>query len=91
MQKFVIALTLFFLSAGAKAQTTLYDPNADLRSVKDFHGINVSGGIDLYLTSGDEAVAVSASEVKFRDKIKTEVVNGILRIWFDKSDKTDQG
>jgi hypothetical protein len=91
MQKLVLALGIFFLAIGAKAQKTVYDPNADLRSVTGFHGINVSGGIDLYLSNGDEAVAVSASEVKFRDKIKTEVENGILKIWYDNPEKISLG
>jgi hypothetical protein len=45
--------------------------------------IEVGGGIDLYLSQGDEAVAVSASETKFRDKIITEVVNGVLKIRYE--------
>ena len=43
-----------------------------------FHAIQVGGGIDLYLSQGDEAVAVSASK-KYRDKIITEVKDGILK------------
>jgi hypothetical protein len=40
--------------------------------VPSFTGIDIGGGIDLYLSQGEEAVAVSASEAKYRDKIRTE-------------------
>jgi hypothetical protein len=55
-----------------------------VRPVKGFHGINVSNAIDVYLSQGDqETVAVSAAEIKWRDRIRTEVVDGILKIWLD--------
>jgi hypothetical protein len=61
---------------------TVYDANAEVRSVSGFNAIRVSHGIELLLTHGDkEAVAVSAKEIKDRDAIKTEVVNGELRIY----------
>jgi phage pi2 protein 07 len=60
------------------------DKNAQKRSVQGFHGIKVSHGIDLYLSQGNtETVVVSASDEDIRDRIKTEVENGILRIYFD--------
>ena len=65
------------------SQKTIFDPNAMLREVKGYEAIEVSDGIDLYLSYGDEAIAVSGSEAKYRDKIKTEVENGILRIFYD--------
>jgi hypothetical protein len=65
------------------AQKTVYDANAQVRSVRGFHAIQVSGGIDLYLSSGDEAVAVSAKDLDDRERIKTEVENGVLKIWYD--------
>jgi hypothetical protein len=68
----------------AQQKIVINDKNAESRSVKNFHAINVSNGIDLYLSYGDEAAAVSASETKYRDNIKTEVENGFLRIWYDK-------
>jgi hypothetical protein len=69
--------------SGASAQKTISDANAQKRNVSGFHAIEVSGGIDLYLSQGDEAVAVSASKDEYRDKIITEVKNGVLKIWFD--------
>jgi hypothetical protein len=62
-------------------QTIVHDPNAELRPVKGYHGIEVSSAIDLYLSQGsEETVAVSATDLKIRDRIRTEVVNGILKI-----------
>src|SRR5262249_15975969 len=74
-------VTLFAITAFS--QKTINDPNAQKRQVPSFTGIDIGGGIDLYLSQGEEAVAVSASETKYRDKIMTEVRNGILHIWYD--------
>jgi Putative auto-transporter adhesin, head GIN domain len=82
-----LALTLVALSTSAQAQNrVINDRNAQVRKVADFHAIRVSDGIHLYLTQGnDEAVAVSASQTKYRDLIRTEVDQGVLRIYFDHS------
>ncbi|HWB91453.1 MAG TPA: head GIN domain-containing protein [Puia sp.] len=62
-------------------KTIIHDPYAQLRSVKGFHGIEVSDAINLYLSQGDtETVVVSASDPKWRDRIRTEVIDGILHI-----------
>lgn len=71
---------LLVLNAGAQ-QTVINDPNAQLRPVKGYHGIRVSSAINLYLSQGqEEKVVVSAKDVKMRDRIITEVVDGILVI-----------
>ncbi len=67
------------------AQKPIHDANAEKRNLSGFHAIEVSGGIDLYLSQGDEAVAVSASSTEIRDRIKTEVKNGVLKIWFERN------
>jgi Putative auto-transporter adhesin, head GIN domain len=59
------------------------DKNAEKRNVTGFHAIRVSGGIDLYFSQGDEAVAVSAASISDREKIRTEVVDGVLKIYMD--------
>lgn len=90
MKKIFLA---FFLCAAAfvsSAQNTLVvDPLASVRTVSgDFTAINVSGGIDLYLSQANEiAIAVSASEEKFKENIKTEIENGTLRIYYDDGSK----
>ena len=85
MKKTFLFLSLFVgLITTSFAQKTINDANAEKRTVSSFHGIDVATGIQLTLTKGTtEDVAVSASEIEFRDKIVTEVVNGILRIHYE--------
>ena len=84
-RKIFIALAGSFLMLAAHAQKTIInDPNAEVRPVKGFHGIEVSNAINLYLSQGDEeTVVVSANDLKWREFIRTEVDNGILKIWLD--------
>ena len=85
MKKTFLLLSLFVgLVITSFAQKTINDANAEKRTVSSFHGIDVATGIELTLTKGTaEEVAVSASEIEFRDKIVTEVVNGILKIHYE--------
>jgi hypothetical protein len=83
MKKSVSLVILIASFSAVTAQKTINDPNAEKRNVSAYHAIEVSGGIDLYLSQGNESVAVSASETKYRDRIKTEVKNGVLKIWYD--------
>lgn len=85
MKKAFLFLSLFVgLVTTSFAQKTINDANAEKRTVGSFHGIDVATGIELTLTKGTtEEVAVSASETQFRDKIVTEVRNGILRIHYE--------
>ncbi|HLX93399.1 MAG TPA: head GIN domain-containing protein [Puia sp.] len=86
MNKVIIAAIFLITSVCGFAQEgkVIEDRNAEQRKVKGFHAIHVSGGIDLYLTQGsEEAVAVSASDPEYRDRIKTEVEDGVLKIYFE--------
>lgn len=77
---------LFFLlgTLAVNAQKTVHDANATTREVKNFHAIDIADGVDLYLTQGnEEAVAVSASSDEYRNRIRTEVINGVLKIDFN--------
>lgn len=67
----------------AQNKTIINDKNAEPRIISTFNAIKVSDGINLFLSYGEVAAAVSASEIRYRDKIKTEVVNGVLKIWYD--------
>ncbi|HEY0040203.1 MAG TPA: head GIN domain-containing protein [Flavisolibacter sp.] len=78
----IVALLSFFVAT--QAQKVINDPNIELRTITgSFTGISVSAGIDLYLSEGAETLAVSASKTEYRDRIKTEIKNGILRIWYE--------
>jgi hypothetical protein len=83
MKKILVLLVAMATIGTVYGQKVINDANAEKRSVGSFSSIHVSSGIDLYLSSGDEAVAVSASETKYRDNIKTEVKNGKLSIWYE--------
>jgi len=62
---------------------TINDPNVAVRAVQTFHAIEVSSGIDLYLSAGEPALAVSARDDESRAAIRTEVRNGVLHISYD--------
>jgi hypothetical protein len=81
---FSLLLIVYSATLFAQTRTVINDKNVESRNVKGFHAIKVSDGIDLFLSYGDEAAAVSASEDKYRDRIKTEVENGVLKIWYDR-------
>lgn len=84
MRKIILLASILFVAAAVgTAQMTFNDPNAVKRAVGGFHAVEVSGGVDLYIAAGTEAVAVSASSEKYRDKIKTEVKEGVLHIWYE--------
>src|SRR5574338_342537 len=83
MKKIFIAFAGLLMMFYAQAQQ-VNDPNVIKVDVPGFHGIHVSNAFNVYLTQGNEdAVAVSASEERFRDKIKAEVKNGILYISYE--------
>lgn len=83
MKKLFSLLCLLSFIIVVHAQKVINDPNAEPRKTGSFTGIDVSGGIDIYISAGDEAVVVSASKSEYRERIKTEVENGILKIWYD--------
>ncbi len=86
MKKLFIAIAcLTTLAVSAQDAKTFSDPNATTRSLNgSFTGISVSSGVDLYITQGnEESLAVSASEEKYLARFKTEVVNGVLKIYYD--------
>lgn len=84
MKKFFLISVSMLLTVMLSAQKIINDANAQVREVKNFHAIKISHGIELHLTQGNaEAVAVSASANEYRDKIKTVVEDGVLKIYYD--------
>jgi hypothetical protein len=79
MKKLFVIVGVLVFNVFSYAQQIINDPNAEKRTVTGFHSIDVSGGIDLYLSQGQEAVAVSAADAKFPEKIKTGGKDGVLR------------
>ncbi|MEI8059252.1 MAG: head GIN domain-containing protein [Ferruginibacter sp.] len=87
MKKIFLSVVAFFSVVAAIAQENTYiaDANAEKRTLSaHFAGIEVSDGVDLYITKGnDESIAVSASEEKYLERFKTIVENGVLKIYYD--------
>jgi hypothetical protein len=76
MKKIIFAcLAALFLLKGYGQEN-----NKESRPVTAFHGVEVSGGIDLYLSQGPASVAITAASDNIRRHMITEVVGGILRI-----------
>lgn len=93
MKKIVLPVLLIiaFYTAGF-AQKTINDPNVEVREAKNFDAIEISNAFDVYLTQGnEESVAVSASELKYRENIKVEVKSGVLIIRYDNKGKWQTG
>jgi len=83
--KCIKLIFLLFFAGNASAQKQfIVDPNAELREISgSFSSIKVSSGIHIYLSKGNtEVLAVSASSDKYRNGIKTEIINGVLNIFY---------
>ncbi len=83
MQKIavVVLIAVGLFMGNAQAQNLVYDSNAKVRNVGNFNGVSVASGIKLYLSQGKEqAVAVSAENEEYTERIITEVKDGILKI-----------
>jgi hypothetical protein len=82
----LILLAISSISFTANAQKALVvDANAEMRTLNgSFSKIKISGGIDLFLSQAEtQSIAVSASEDKFKEGIKTVVQAGVLKISYD--------
>ncbi|HEX5151717.1 MAG TPA: head GIN domain-containing protein [Parafilimonas sp.] len=84
MQKLFVCLLFVVAGLGASAQNVVRDPNAQVRSVPNFNKIRVSNAISLYLSQGNsQGVAVSSEDQSVTNKIKTEVRDGVLKIYVE--------
>ena len=76
----ILVMTVGFSFA---QKEVIRDAHAEPRT-GSFHAIEISNAFDLYLSQGDKcAVAISASGAEYRDRIRTEVSNGILKIGYE--------
>lgn len=87
MKRYFLWMIMLLPAAFGFAQdekNLVYDPNAQVRKVAGFSGIEVSGAIDLYISQGkEEAVAISAGDPELTDRIRTEVKDNVLHIYFE--------
>src|SRR5688572_10400451 len=80
----LISMLLLINFMAYSQEKVIYDANVEKRTVGSFQAIKVSDGINLYLSQGmEEEVAVSATDIAFRDKMKTIVENGELKIYLE--------
>src|SRR5438067_543122 len=92
MKKLLSILVVIAWGCVSHAQLTVNDPNAEKREAKNFHAISISNAFDVFISQGnEETVAVSASEEKFKQDIKVEVKDGVLKIWLEKEGKFWKG
>lgn len=81
MKKIFIIIAIVCLAISVQAQKTVSAANAQKRDVKSFHSLDVSSGIKVLLTKGnEEALAVAAGDPAYLDYIETTVSNGVLKI-----------
>ncbi len=82
---FLIVLISCVAFIAAAQKEVVNDRNAEVRIITgSFTSVKISGRIDLFLSQADdEAVAVSATDNKYKENIKTEITGGILRIYYD--------
>lgn len=81
----ILLLTVFSIGIAAAQPAIVNDANAKIRQLNgSFTAISVTDGIALYLTAGtEESLAVSSSDEKYDEKFKTEIENGVLKIYYD--------
>ncbi len=78
---FLLTLAILACTLPGISQKVVVDGNAEIRNTEKFTAIQVSGSIDVYMSQGTETrVVVSAADNNTRDKIITEVKNGVLII-----------
>ena len=88
MKSLFLFLLTAFIATAAGAQKTVYDANAEQRTVGSFHAIHISNAFDVYITQGnEESLAVSASSKEDLQRIETKVENGVLKIRYNESKK----
>lgn len=85
--KKIIFILLSFCSTASFAQTGLvkYDQNAVERNISgDFNSVQVATGVELMITQSEETkLVVSMADTMYADRFKTEVKDGVLKIYFD--------
>jgi len=86
MKKIFLSLLVVAFAATSFAQNTksvVYDANAEIRKVDAFKAVEVSSAITMYLSQGSETAVAISVENGDKNKVKTEVKNGVLKIYME--------
>ncbi|WP_019947355.1 head GIN domain-containing protein [Hymenobacter aerophilus] len=86
--KNLLTLALLWLLALVPA---LAQSAAETRPLAPFTAIEVSNGIELNLTTGAQRVEATAETAELLARLKTEVRNGVLKVYFDREKDEQQG
>ncbi len=82
MRNIFLFLTALALTANSFSQKNIHVENADKRNITSFHAINAATGIDVYISKDNtESLIVSSNNADIVKYIKTEVENGVLKIY----------
>lgn len=86
---FTIALLIFFTGSCYLDNLDTITGNGKVvkqqRKVSDFSRLKVATGIDVIITQSDNTEVTVEADENLHDWIKTEVVNGVLKIYSDKN------
>lgn len=88
---FVMALLLASVPLMAQQLRGNGNIKTENRNASGFEGINVSGGFNVEITQGSKESVRLEAEENLLNNIKTEVRNGVLHIYNDKSLSTNKG
>ncbi len=86
MKKLLVVLALALTGTFCKGhkESGSYNDVQKVREVKNFDAIEVSGAIDLTVLQGsEEGISVSSTSDEMVARTKTEVINGVLKIYFE--------
>ena len=80
----VIICLIFSVATMAQGNRVVHEKYTQERQVPGFHGIRVSNGINLVITAGKvEKLILGSDEADKLDRIRTEVKDGVLRIYVE--------
>lgn len=84
MKRWILFFFLLMPLAMMAQKVIINDPNVTPRTIGSFHSIRVSNAVDLFISQDEtESLAVSAAKEEYRDRIRTVVEDGVLKISFD--------
>ena len=79
---FLVIVAAFFTYA-QDTKNLVYDANAEKRNVGEFNALDISSAITVYISQGNETGVAISVENGEKDKVKTEVRNGVLKIYVE--------